>query len=149
VDLKETKDLYGRLMVLTKSSRDIDKKHAIGNYEFTLTPRALFSPNASLLACTDKSKLIHVLENLIQMEATSDDEQLLPRQAQSKDEPTVLPLDSASSQHSNSQSIQKIAVVDGMVIVQKLAKKPPTVETISDLSSCFFDRVMHLAKGYD
>ena len=25
VDLKETKDLYGRLMVLTRSSRDIDQ----------------------------------------------------------------------------------------------------------------------------
>lgn len=44
VDLKETKDLYGRLMILAKSNRQINQKHAIGNYEFTLTPRALFAP---------------------------------------------------------------------------------------------------------
>src|SRR6218665_107621 len=42
VDLKEAKDLYGRLMVLAKSSRDINQKEVIGNFEFTLTPRALF-----------------------------------------------------------------------------------------------------------
>ena len=44
IDLKETKDLYGRIMILTKSTRDIDQKGAIGNHEFTLTPRSLFSP---------------------------------------------------------------------------------------------------------
>jgi len=44
VDLKETKDLYGRLMVLARSNRDIDQKQAVGPYEFTLTPRALFPP---------------------------------------------------------------------------------------------------------
>jgi len=31
MDLKETKALYGRLMVLAKSSRDMDLKNAIGN----------------------------------------------------------------------------------------------------------------------
>ncbi|KAG1660000.1 hypothetical protein GQR58_022225 [Nymphon striatum] len=44
IDLKETKDLYGRLMVLARSSSDVDQKEAIGNFEFTLTPRALFAP---------------------------------------------------------------------------------------------------------
>jgi len=44
VNLKETKNLYGRLMVLAKSSRDIDQVQAISNYEFTLTPTALFAP---------------------------------------------------------------------------------------------------------
>ena len=59
VDLKETKYLYGRLMMLARSSRDIDQKDAIGNYEFTLTPRALFAPDGSIIPCTDKPKLIH------------------------------------------------------------------------------------------
>lgn len=59
VDLKETKDLYGRLMVLARSNRDINQKEAIGNYEFTLTPRALFAPDGTVLPCHDKSKLIH------------------------------------------------------------------------------------------
>ena len=37
VDLKETWDLFGRLMVLDMSSRDINHKEVIGNHEFTLT----------------------------------------------------------------------------------------------------------------
>jgi len=51
VDLKETKDLYERLMVLARSNRDINQKEAIGNYEFTLTPRALFAPDGTVLPC--------------------------------------------------------------------------------------------------
>ena len=41
VDLREVNNLYGCLMILTKSNRDIDQKNAVGNSEFTLTPRAL------------------------------------------------------------------------------------------------------------
>lgn len=64
VDLKEIKDLYGRLMVLAKSSRDIGQKETIGNHEFALTPRALFAPDVTILPCLDKSKLIHFLNQL-------------------------------------------------------------------------------------
>ena len=64
VDIKDTKNLYGRLMTLAKSTRDIDPKGAIGNHEFTLTPRSLFSTDGSMLRCTDKSQLIRLLEML-------------------------------------------------------------------------------------
>ena len=56
--------MYGRLMVLAKSSRDINQKEAIGNHKFILTPRALFSPDGTILPCLDKSKLIHLLNKL-------------------------------------------------------------------------------------
>jgi len=55
VDLKETKGLYGRLMVLSRSNRDVDHEDSIGNFEFAVTPRARFAPDGSLLSCTDKS----------------------------------------------------------------------------------------------
>ena len=54
VDLNETKDLYGTLMVLATSSRDINQKKAIGNHEFTLTPRALFALDGTILQCLTK-----------------------------------------------------------------------------------------------
>ena len=60
IDLKETKDLYGRLMILAKSTSDIDQKGAIGNHEFTLSTITLFSPGGSMLRCTDTSKLIRL-----------------------------------------------------------------------------------------
>jgi len=68
VDLKETKDLYIRLMVLARSNRDIYQKDAIGNYEFTLTPTALFAPDGTILRCIDKSKLIHLFNKLATMQ---------------------------------------------------------------------------------
>ena len=76
VDLKETTNLYGRLMVLTRSNRDIDQKNTIGNYEFTLTPRALFAPDGSMLPCTDKSKLIHNLQKLANTDGTNEQQKL-------------------------------------------------------------------------
>ena len=63
-------------MVLAKSNRDIDQKNAIGNFEFTLTPRALFAPNGSILPCADKSKLIHCLEKLQKNNGTDQNAQL-------------------------------------------------------------------------
>ena len=51
-------------MILAKSTRDIDQKGAIGNHEFNLTPRSLFSPDGSMIRCTDKSKLFRLLEML-------------------------------------------------------------------------------------
>ena len=62
IDLKETKDLYGRLMVLARSNRDINQKEAIGNFEFTLKPRTFFAPSGLVLPCSDRSKRIHAFE---------------------------------------------------------------------------------------
>ena len=64
VDIKETEDLYGRLMILAKSTRDIDQNGAIGNHDFTLTPRSLFPPGGPMLRRKDKYKLIRLLEML-------------------------------------------------------------------------------------
>ena len=35
------------------TSRDTDQNNVVGNYEFTLTPRAIFVPNVSMLMCID------------------------------------------------------------------------------------------------
>ena len=54
---------------------------------------------------------------------------------------------SAQSQYNNHS--RKIALVDGMVLVQKLTKKPATVATVKDLSKWFYDRLMSLTRDYD
>lgn len=132
VDLKETKDLYGRLMVLARSNRDINQKEAIGNYEFTLTPRALFAPDGTILPCLDKSKLINLLNTLPTAETVQED----PRPE--------------GGMHTTPEApSHKIALVDGMVILQKMAKKPATIVTVKDLSDCFNERLMSLTREYD
>ena len=142
VDLKETKDLYGHLMVLAKSSRDIDQKNAIGNYEFTLTPRALFAPDGSILPCFDKSKLIHCLEKLKKdcEKDQSSQEQSFGDHAESVGEPETTSVPSVSP---------KIAIVDGMVLVQQMAKKSGTISTVKDLGQHFNDRLLTLTANFD
>ncbi len=44
---------------------------------------------------------------------------------------------------------RKIALVDGMVIVQRLTKKPATVVTVKYLSECFNTRLMSLTRDCD
>ncbi|KAE8278585.1 hypothetical protein D5F01_LYC23497 [Larimichthys crocea] len=140
VDLKETKDLFARLMVLARSNRDIDYKEAIGNYEFTLTPRALFTPDGTILPCHDKSKLIHLLEKLTKEDKPTEVGSSTHQDAVDTGTPDLT---------SSDQPSRKIALVDGMVLVQKLSKKPATVLTVKDLSVCFNDRLMQLTRDYD
>jgi len=44
---------------------------------------------------------------------------------------------------------RKIALVGGMVPLQKMAKKPATIVTVKDLSACFNDRLLSLTRDYD
>lgn len=39
-------------------------EHCIGNFEFSVVPKALFSADGIPLACLDKSKLLHGIEEL-------------------------------------------------------------------------------------
>src|SRR6218665_3292932 len=133
VDLKETKDLCGRLTVLAKSSRDINQNEAIGNIEFTLTPRALFSADGTILQCRDKSKLIHLLSKLSTIQPHSQEGEL--------------PEDGMDT--TQDVPSRKIVLVDGMVLLQQMTKKPATIVTVKDLSECFNNRLMSLTRDYD
>ena len=51
--------------------------------------------------------------------------------------------------HTEGDPSRTIALLDGMVLVQKLTKKPATVETVKDLSECFNNSLMSLKLEYD
>jgi len=44
---------------------------------------------------------------------------------------------------------RKIALVDGMVLLLKMAAKPATIATVKHLSECFNDGLMSLTRDYD
>src|SRR6218665_2988861 len=120
-------------MVLAKSSRDINQKEAIANFEFTVAPRALFSPDGTILQCRDKSKLIHLLNKLPTIQPLSQEGELQgDGMATTQDVPS-----------------HKIALVDAMVLLQQMTKKPATIVTVKDLSECFNNRLMSLTRDYD
>jgi len=58
VDLRETKNLNGRLVVRTQRSRSTVQRYRIRSCQFSLTITALFAPSGSKLHRNDKSKLI-------------------------------------------------------------------------------------------
>jgi len=86
-----------------------------------------------VLTCNDKSKLIHALEKKVTDNADQQEQ----------------PDESTNSTTSHADNCQKIAVVDGMVLVQKLSKKAPAVVTVKDLSVRFNDKLMNLTRHFD
>ena len=60
-----------RILVISQKRHDIDLSMYIGKYEFSVSPRSLFSFDGKVHPCTDKSKLMHALEDKAQeMEMT-------------------------------------------------------------------------------
>ena len=93
VELKEDRSLFARLMVC-KSRQDVDIKYA-SVYEFTVVPRSLFAADVTMLHCSCKSKLMHILEK---------------RGAET------------STSTTGNTAVVKVAVADDMVEVQSLDK---------------------------
>lgn len=63
VELKDDRAPFDRLLVSSKA-RDISLKDAVGTYEFSAVPRALFAANGSLLHTASKSDSMSILEEL-------------------------------------------------------------------------------------
>ena len=143
VNLKETNDIYGRLMILAKSTINID---AIGNQEFTIKPRSLFSPDGSKLRCTDKSKLIRLLEmlgkeaKLEQGRLASEETGCVYECSMDEDATHFLPTDSLDVDRG-------FAVVDGMVILHKMQSTAPGI--VVDLSHSFTDLLLSMTRECD
>ncbi|KAK5915520.1 hypothetical protein CesoFtcFv8_001103 [Champsocephalus esox] len=134
-------------MEMSASGPPFNQKEAIGNYEFTLTPRALFASNGTILPCHDKSKLISLLEKRTREDVPHEDHQLPQAGSTTHQDPMDTGFTDTTSTDQSSR--KKIALVDGMVLVQRLSKKPSTVVTVKDLSGCFNDRLMSLTRDYD
>ncbi len=120
-DLRDTGDLYARLLILSNSGRDIDIKHTVGTYEFTVTPRSLFSADGTILQMNDKQKLLHSLEKL----------------AHPNIEDVHMP---------NARPPYKVAIIDVSQLIRnpQKVKKTAAVKTISLLSDEFNRNITEL-----
>ena len=104
-ELKGDRSLFAWLMMVCKSSPDIDIKEAIGLYEFTVVPTSLSASDGTMMHCSCKSTLMHILEK------------------QSGE----------SSKSSIGSSDVIVVIVDGMAEVQSL-DKPDWIKTCKDLA---------------
>lgn len=64
VQLKEEKNMMSRFLIAARKRPELELEMSIGNYEFSVVPKSLFSVDGKPLPCTDKSKLMHHIEDL-------------------------------------------------------------------------------------
>ena len=64
VQLKEEKTLLTRFPIAARERSDIDLEHL----SVSVVPKSLFTCDGQLLACTDKSNIMHQVENLTVLE---------------------------------------------------------------------------------
>ena len=64
IELKEEKNLMTRFLVTARKRPELELELCIGNYEFSVIPKSLFTVGGHPLPCTDKAKLMHHVEDL-------------------------------------------------------------------------------------
>ena len=108
IQLKEERNLMTRFIIASRMREEIDLPALLGKYEFSVVPRSMFSSDGRLLHCTDKSNVMHAVENLMKS-----------RQPQEQDR-------SGSDEESRldeSTETRKVIILDGMATVQKLKRQ--------------------------
>ena len=72
IQLKE-ESLFSRFLITCKRP-ELDLEHCLGNFEFSVVPKALFSTDGEPLLCTDKAKLLQHIEELGKLHQQNDTE---------------------------------------------------------------------------
>ena len=96
--LRATTGLMSRLLIVARSSREVDMEEVIGKYEFSTSNRTLMKPDGFLHPTVDKSTIISILENI-------------------PGKPPDMSSTCSSVQELNSK---RCLIVDGMAVVQEL-----------------------------
>ena len=98
VQLKEEKSLLSRFLITSRKRPEIDLELCLGNFEFTVVPKALFTCDGEPLPCTDKAKVLHQIEeSIVQNEEMEVAEDINPNQ-------------------------HKVIIIDGTAVVNQLNK---------------------------
>ena len=64
IAIQESRTVMPRLLVITRSFRDIDLREVISKHELSTIDRLLMIPDGMLQPCSDKSQLIYKLESI-------------------------------------------------------------------------------------
>ena len=121
LQLKASLTLLARLLIITKSERDVDVQEAISLHEFNSVNLTIMSADGSLLLFTPKSDLIHALEDICGEGTT---------------------LSTVDDDHSS-----KHLIIDAMAVVQALIHASNCV-TCLELANAFSGYIDSLLRGY-
>ena len=64
VQVKEEHKLISRFLIVCRTRHDIDLPSYLGDYEFSVVSRSLFTPDGQVYKSTDKSVILNEIENL-------------------------------------------------------------------------------------
>ena len=120
--MKATNSLFVRLLLIAKSSRELDLEGIVGKHEFASCNATLMKPDGSLLPSNNKSILIHELEH---MAATSQ----------------------TAEELTNQRSLTSI-IIDGMAVAQEMVVYKSQIKTCRDLLDCFVRSIDSKSVGY-
>lgn len=62
VVLKGNRNLFARILVVSRSRDDLNLEDTFGNYELSAVPRSLFSADGTMYHCQNKSQLTSILQ---------------------------------------------------------------------------------------
>ena len=72
-EIATDRSLFARLMMVTRSKRDLDLREIFRRYELCAVPRLFFTNDGIMHQFQMKSKLIHIVQSL-----AANEERLLP-----------------------------------------------------------------------
>ena len=151
IKLGEERQLLTRFLVIQQSRPELVPKLAatITEYEMSVLPRSLFANDGSLLIPTDKSSLMHAVEEQKDMsisEEPSDTTAAVAQDVEAKvdsDNIRVIGLPLEENSNVNEDAI----IFDGMAVLQSM-KKTSAMTKIINLKTAFVKRMKRLMKGY-
>ena len=112
--LKEGKNLLQRFIIIARSRTELNLKECIGEFEFGVVPRSLFSADGSLLPMRDKHKVSNMIVKAV--DNNWYEEGLLLNNLNDTSEENVY------SSLDNVVNPYKVILFDGMTLVNTLPK---------------------------
>jgi len=125
--------LLATTTIIARTREGLDLQDLIGRYEFSCVPRSLFAPDGSLLPCTDKSKLIALLESL---GTDEDDPNPMTLQTEGTDDPQPTTL----------ETNEKAIILDGMAVVNDLSCQK--IKTCLEIAQAFVRAIDSKSQNY-
>jgi hypothetical protein len=129
MELKEDRNIFARLLLVSKSRPEINLEEAVGCHELSVVPRSMFAADGEMLHCHTKSNLMAILESLPHSIDTGAD----TGTAHDRE----LPMETSQEM----DQVLRVAVVDGMAEVQSMGK-PEYVLNCSQLADHFTSRIL-------
>lgn len=66
VTMKEEMILMTPFIIAFRKGPEMDLQHYLGSYDFSISPRSMFSSDGQLLLASDKAAIMHQVETLVQ-----------------------------------------------------------------------------------